>query len=334
MRVPEVGEVFHDRFTLVEVLGEGSFARVFRAHDRAVDAVVALKILTPRFGVYEAKIESRFRREAKLASQLTSPHTVRVREWGKSDDGLLYMAAELVDGEPLSRLLRRKGCLSPRLAVHIAQQVLIALSEAHAAGVLHRDVKPSNIMVSARGTQLHHVTLVDFGLAKPSEADATKITRTGKSAGTPLYMSPEQVYSAPLSPASDIFSLGSVMFDMLTGEHAFDADSMKAIMKSVVSETPVNVAQSRIPPPLRPVLARMLDKDAETRFQSAEEVASELAAIESELDDPDATEPYDAPSNRHAVRTGERDDSRQWILAVFATVVVLLIAIFVLTAIG
>ena len=220
-----------DRYALVNPLGGGGMAVVFLAHDRVLTRNVALKVLRQEYAQDDEFVE-RFRREAISAAALSHPNIVPVYDRGETEDGRYYIAMEYVSGGTLKERIDRDGPLAPRVAVLVASQVAEALGVAHDRGIIHRDVKPRNILVSESGD----VKVADFGIARAASASA--ISRTEDMLGTARYMSPEQAMGEPVGPASDLYSLGVVFYEMLTGRVPFDAELPVALAMKHVNEPP------------------------------------------------------------------------------------------------
>ena len=281
-------EVLDGRYELDSVLGQGGTARVHRGRDRQLGRPVAVKILASPFDRDRAFVE-RFRREARAAAGLSHPNIVAVFDTG-SDGGTDYIVTELVEGETLAERIRRAGSLPPDEAVAIGVDVARALDAAHERGVVHRDVKPGNVMLTPGGG----VKVVDFGIAHSAGSDT--LTGTGVVLGSAAYLSPEQATGAPADARSDIYALGCVLFEMLTGQPPFRADTSVATMYRHVNEeppTPSSVAP--VPPGLEAIVMRCLAKDPAQRFATAPEL--ERALLWASLDG--ATAPL--PTVRDAV---------------------------------
>ena len=283
--LPEPGDLFEGKYLIEDEIGSGGFAAVYRAVDQATERVVAIKILVPleHETDYSERLTARFEREARLLAGLRSQHTVTLFEFGRSVDGLLYLVFEFVDGTTLRDLVRLKGPQAPERVVTILRQVCTALHEAHQSGVLHRDIKPANIMVHDHLEMRDVVKLLDFGIAKPiagnSEVDDETITTFGSVLGTPRYMSPEQLAHQELSPASDIYSLGLVAFELLTGTRAIDEESPTGILRAQLSTEPIEFDRdSAVPRGLRHTVEKMLAKKRDARYQ-------DLAAVVRDLED-------------------------------------------------
>lgn len=282
MDLPEPGKQFQSKYHLHDVLGEGGFATVYRAEDVGAKRIVALKILKPIDGEYPPAIESRFQREVRVVASLRDPHTVTMFDFGRSDDGLLFMVFEYVPGSDLSQLITERGALTQSETVHILSQVLQSLREAHQAGLLHRDIKPENIRLSEYMGDPLRVTLLDFGIAKPVKpgSDMSAITHSGALVGTPRYMSPEQLLERELTPASDIYSLGLVAYEMLVGTPAIRgnqlSDQLRILAGAEILRLPYDAA---VQPAMRRIVDRMISKDPTVRLQTAEQVLRTLASL-------------------------------------------------------
>lgn len=285
MRLPTTGEVFQDKYEVHQIIGKGGFATVYRATDLEVGRDVALKVLSPRDGDYPEAVVARFLREARLLAGLQDPHTITMYDFGKTEDGLLFMVFEYVSGLDLSEVLKRRERLPAGEVAHILKQVLYALREAHNAGVFHRDIKPPNLLIYEYMGQRNCVKLLDFGVAKPVESHPLgpgNLTRKGAMVGTPRYMAPEQIYGRELTPAADIYSLGLVAYEMLTGRPAMDAKTNKERVRQQISEDRTVVPSDVGTPELRRVINRMVLKEPEDRFQTANEALVALRGGNSE----------------------------------------------------
>jgi formylglycine-generating enzyme required for sulfatase activity/tRNA A-37 threonylcarbamoyl transferase component Bud32/dienelactone hydrolase len=275
-------------YRIVEKIGEGGMGVVYRALDTHLDRTVAIKVLRPE-AVGDAERKWRFVREAKAASALNHPHIVTIHDID-SDQGVDFMVMELVDGTPLDRLIPKEG-LPVAQALDYGAQIASALGAAHAAGIVHRDVKPANVIVCSDG----RVKVLDFGLAKLVErgsagAQTTDSTATAETAlprtrdgvilGTVAYMSPEQAQGNPVDARSDVFSFGSVLYEMLAGRRPFEGDSQLQTLASILRDPPAPLASVRrdVPPDLENIVRRSLEKHPEDRYPTAQEMATELSA--------------------------------------------------------
>lgn len=261
------------RYEIASELGRGGMGTVYKAKDPEIGRFVALKVIDlQKIGVAEREeFAARFRQEAMAAGRLNHPNIVTIHDVGKKDN-VAYIAMELVEGRVLSDLLTDRR-LSIDALLDMAIQMATALAHAGHSGIVHRDIKPENIMVLADG----RVKIVDFGIARMDAALA--ITSDGKgAAGSPLYMSPEQVLNHPVDSRSDIFSLGVVLHQMLTGRLPFYGDNVNSVMYQIVNEDPPLPSSLRtsVPDILDPIVSRCLAKDLGARYQSADELADDL----------------------------------------------------------
>ncbi len=269
------GTVLLDRYELLALVGTGGLGRVYRAHDRALDDVVAVKVLGESAS-RSPDLARRFREEIRLARRVRHPHVCAIHEYGE-DGPRRFVVMELVDGIDLHRVLVERGPLPPGEAVEVALQVASGLEAVHAVGIVHRDLKTANIMRDRRGV----VRLLDFGLAKAVEPPAPGAALTGaqRVVGTPEYMSPEQIRGDPMDARSDLYSLGVVLYELLTGATPFRGRSAMDTLAKHLSEPPplYGVAAARLPDPLLPVLQRALAKRPEDRYASCAEMGRALA---------------------------------------------------------
>ena len=217
----EIGTILGGRYRLVELLGQGGMARIYRAHDSELDRYVAVKLLRPEYG-RDPDFGSRFRHEAQAAASLNHPNVVSVYDYGQDEAGP-FIVMELVDGEDLAAIIKRSGALPPRQAARITAETARALQAAHNRGIVHRDVKPGNIMIDREG----RVKVTDFGIAR-AIAEA-QMTLPGTTLGSVHYFSPEQARGDQATASSDIYSLGIVLYELLTGHRPWEADSAAAV---------------------------------------------------------------------------------------------------------
>lgn len=263
------------RYTIVERIGHGGMGAVYRARDTRLDREVALKFLYPRV-TGDADAEERLVAEARAAAALQHPNICVVHEIGETSEGHPFIAMALCEGDTLRQRLAT-GPIEPDETAAIATQVARALSAAHSRRLIHRDVKPGNIILESGGT----IKLLDFGLAKSSEVEAVK---GGSTPGTVAYMSPEQIRGDPIDSRSDLWSLGVVMYEMLAGRRPFRGGSDRVILQAILHETPesLHAIEPGVPAQLAGVVDRLLQKDREARYSSAEAVIAELAQIVSD----------------------------------------------------
>jgi serine/threonine protein kinase len=246
-------------------------ADVFEARDTLLGRRVAVKMLHAQYATDEAFVR-RFRREAQAAANLSHPNIVGIFDWGQ-EGGTYFIVMELVDGRSVRDVLRTEGPLLPRRAVEIASEVAAALSVAHRAGVIHRDIKPGNIMLTRDGT----VKVTDFGIARAWD-DSSELTRTGAVIGTATYFSPEQAQGVTADERSDIYSLGVVLYEMLTGHPPFSGESPVAVAYQHVSTavSPPSTLNPDVGPELDRIVLHALDKNPDARYQSAEDIRKDL----------------------------------------------------------
>ncbi len=267
------------RYRLKARIGSGGMGEVWLAWDEGLKRDVALKILARQA---TGRDLARFEREAFAASSLQSPHTIRVFDFGASDDGVWFIAMEHLDGADLATLVADRGALSIARAVRFARHACASLGEAHSGGIVHRDIKPANLFVTNAGDQFDILKLLDFGIAKVArdEEDAT-VTQAGWIAGTPAYMSPEVCSGASVADArSDIYSLGAVIYYLLTGTPPFTTENVAALMMAHVNETPETPSQrlgALIPHDLEAAILKCLEKRPEARFQRIRDLDAALA---------------------------------------------------------
>jgi serine/threonine protein kinase len=286
---PLLGRVFEGKYRLDERLGGGGMGTVYRATHLLIDRPVALKVLSQRF-VGDQTAQQRFRREARAAGRMQHPNAVTVTDFGATEDGYLYIVMELLEGRTLRDLLARDAPLDPARAVSIMLQTCAAVGAAHEAGLIHRDLKPANIFIEQRSNLAAVVKVLDFGVAKfaveEHDDDYATLTQVGAIIGTPRYMSPEQCSgAAPLTPAADVYSLGIILYEMLTGAVPFSAETPLAVALKQVSEAPQPVREiaPAVPVQLERIVFHALAKNPQARPQSATELRHELISVADEL---------------------------------------------------
>ncbi|MHB8639027.1 MAG: protein kinase domain-containing protein [Candidatus Acidiferrales bacterium] len=268
----EPGDELGERYRIEGLLGQGGMGRVYKAYDKELDRTIALKVLQPELTT-DPNAMQRFKQELLLASRISHKNILRIHDLGEAD-GVKFISMAYVEGKDLHHLLREEGKLPTARAQKIAEQLCEALDAAHSEGVVHRDLKPQNILMGKND----HVYVSDFGLAKSLEASAAGMTRTGQYLGTPKYMAPEQVEAKPVDNRTDLYALGLILYEMVTGEEAFKGDSTLQIMYRRVKEKPPNPKQvnPELPDNLTRVILRCLERDPARRYPNAKEILADL----------------------------------------------------------
>ena len=263
--------VFSGRYELNHLIARGGMAEVYRARDRLLDRPVALKVLFPELSVDRSFVE-RFRREAQAAANLSHPNIVPVFDWGE-DTGTYFIVMEFIDGRPLSSILKTAGPLSAERTADIGAHVAAALGYAHKHGVIHRDVKPGNVLITDEG----QVKVTDFGIARAINTEES-LTQTGAVMGTATYFSPEQAEGIGVDARSDIYSLGVVLFEMVTGRPPFLGDTPVAVASKHVRDNPPvpREINASIPPTFEAIILKSMAKDPDYRYATAEELRADL----------------------------------------------------------
>ncbi|HAN30077.1 MAG TPA: hypothetical protein DCQ06_00630 [Myxococcales bacterium] len=304
-----IGDVIGGRYRAVEIIGQGGFGAVYKCTHVATGDTLALKVL--RTDVESnADVIARFRQEAKATSRLKHPNTVRVFDFGQMDDGNLFLAMEFLEGRTLTEVMREDSPLEPKRLVKIALQVLKSLSEAHSRGLVHRDLKPDNVFVQNIHGEPDFVRVLDFGIAKSMSTEKQDITSTGAVIGTPKYMSPEQARGQSVDQRTDIYSLGVILYEALTGTPPFLADTPLAMILRRVTEEPPRVHDCLVRPAPRllcDAVLRSMSRHPVHRFETADEFAS---ALEEGLNSPvvDANSNQTAAYSPSDLAEGTNDD--------------------------
>jgi serine/threonine protein kinase/formylglycine-generating enzyme required for sulfatase activity/Leucine-rich repeat (LRR) protein len=316
-RPDSLGRIGH--YEVLQVLGQGGFGIVFRAFDDVLQRVVAVKVLAPQLAA-TSPARKRFLREARSSAQVRHENVVQVYEVGETP--LPYIAMEFIPGETLQQRLNRIGPVDPAEVVRVGRQVAEGLAAAHATDLIHRDIKPGNVLLES-GPQ-HRAKITDFGLARA--ADDASISQSGIIAGTPMYMAPEQALGHKLDQRADLFSLGSMLYQMVAGRAPFRANSTVAVLKRVAEDTPRDIREiiPETPKWLCDIIAKLHAKNPDDRYQSAREIADVLADCEQQLKTHGTLKDYSRipGGNPQPRRTG-----RKWKRA--AAAVVLLLAVTV-----
>ena len=279
-RMPSAGDVVDDVFRVEEELDHGNFGAVYKATDLLEKRILALKVLKP--GPHdEDELRQRFEREARLIYSLHHPHVVQVYYYGETESDLPYMAMEYLQGTDLKMLLRHHGELSAALARRIAIESLSALHIAHETGIVHRDLKPGNIYLVNDGGR-GHVKVLDFGFAKALESeDSREITNAGTLVGTPAYMSPELVHKRDVGPPADLYAMGLILAEMLTGEKVVQIESVyDTVLFQGAEEKKIRLPDELLDSPFGPVLEKSTAKRLGRRYETAFEMIEDLRSLD------------------------------------------------------
>jgi serine/threonine-protein kinase len=274
---PLVGRVIADRYLVLAPLGEGGMGRVYLGEHVKMNRQCAIKVMNASL-VNDTESLQRFAREASNAARILHPNVAAVFDYGEMDK-IVYLVMEYVEGEPLSVILAREGALEPRRAIEIARQIADGLHGAHELGIVHRDLKPDNVIVARTRSGKEVPKVVDFGIAKAlSEAPQDALTRSGLVIGTPEYMSPEQLLGDPVDARADIYSLGCILYQMLTGSAAFAGDTREQMIRRRLHEAPPHVrdVDPSLPGRLDTLIVHMLARSPDDRLASAAEVRDQL----------------------------------------------------------
>jgi eukaryotic-like serine/threonine-protein kinase len=283
---PLIGRVVNERFKISALIARGGMGKVYRAEQAPLGRVCALKVLNPSYaGDQDPEFHKRFFLEASIASKLTHPNTVTIFDYGKTDDDVYFMAMEYLDGCTLYRAIREATHFAEERAAHVARQICRALREAHALGVIHRDLKPANIFLVEHGDETDFVKVLDFGLVKNISGDGKgeDLTQTGLFMGSPKYMAPEQIRGDRVDARTDIYALGIIMYEMITGKVPFDRPNSVNILMAHVNEEPPAMRQMNpnitLSPAFEETVMRCMAKDPDQRFRSMDEVLAALKRV-------------------------------------------------------
>jgi serine/threonine-protein kinase len=287
---PLIGKVIHDRFRIVAPIARGGMGAVYKAEQAPLGRLVALKVLSPRHDEEkDPEFKRRFFLEAATVAKLTHPNTVTVFDYGSGDDdNLFFIAMELLEGVTLRQAIKADGCFAPARALHVAKQICRSLREAHRLGVIHRDMKPGNVMLLSQGDEADYVKVLDFGLVKDvgKPDEDTDLTQQGIFMGSPKYMSPEQIQGEKVDARSDIYAVGVLLFEMLTGRAPFVRDKQVQILMDHLRtpvppiDTPEGIEP--VPPEVRALVLRCLAKKPEDRFDDMDQLLAAMKTLEGE----------------------------------------------------
>jgi len=304
---PLIGRTVNDRYRIVEVIGQGGMGRVYKALQSPLDRVVALKILGAGHD-RDPHFYKRFFLEASVTARLTHPNTITLYDYGRTEDGIFFIAMEYLDGRTLSQAMQQDGPLAQERVIHVAQQICRSLREAHALGIIHRDLKPANVILLRQQDDHDFVKVLDFGLVKFFHGDNPDgdITNAGTFMGSPHYIAPEQARNQGPDQRCDIYSLGVLLYHMLTGEVPFTAPNPVDIILKHLHEAPVPPRELRpdlaIDPRLEAIVLRCMAKERADRFQSMDELLGALKLLRQQLTGTAAPYPAAAPSTPDSLR--------------------------------
>ena len=276
------GRTLNNRYLVEKKIGEGGFGAVYRARQTQMNRVVALKVLHARMAK-DQQVVGRFKREAQASSLLRAPHTVQVYDFDQTPEGVMYLAMELLDGRSLHAILGEEGALDPVRVARVMDGIAESLGEAHGQGIVHRDIKPENIYLEPR-PQPDFVKVLDFGIAKIVSGDGSQgpaLTAVGQTLGTLEYMSPEQLMGQALDGRSDLYALGILAYEMLTGTLPFPAKTPGEMITAHLKTVPPPPSKKipAIPPLLDQIILKLLEKNRDKRFKDTTELRAELARV-------------------------------------------------------
>ncbi|MBX3232668.1 MAG: serine/threonine protein kinase, partial [Labilithrix sp.] len=298
-----LGKTLEGRYAIEALLGEGGMGFVYLGRHKLIDKRVAIKILRSDLAA-DVEMTERFLNEARAASSIGSPHIVDISDFGRLPDGAAYFAMEFLDGVSLSKISGDGKVVPAARLVHVAKQIARGLGVAHSRGVVHRDLKPDNVMLIQRGEDRDFVKVLDFGIAK-LQGEQAKLTRAGSVFGTPHYMSPEQAAGVPVDHRTDIYSLGVMLYEMAVGRVPFDADNFMGILTQHMYKAPapmraVALPGYDVPPSLEAIIVKALSKKPELRYATMEEMIVDLEKVERGIV-PDAFSEVTSRSDLYAV---------------------------------
>lgn len=318
-------------YKIIGKLGAGGMATVYKAHELSLNRMVALKILSPRLSD-DADFIKRFHREAQSAAQLNHPNIVQIYAIGE-EEGFHYFAMEYLKGKTLSNIKKEEGSLPADRSIAIIKQVTAALGEAHKAGLVHRDIKPCNIMLDDAG----NAKVTDFGIAYVADAK-TKLTQDGSIIGTPEYLSPEQCEGKTVDGRSDIYSLGVTLYELLTGKTPYEADTPVSMLMKIVKGNfpPIGQVNPAVPEPVQKIVEKMMQTDPQNRYANTDELLKELQEVEKVPTIPEVSaapgsaikqpEPAAVPAVTHSIEPHfqEKKKSGVWSAVTVAVIIAVL----------
>jgi serine/threonine protein kinase len=281
---PLIGRLINGRFKIVSVIARGGMGKVYKAEQSPLGRLCALKVLSPKYeGDRDPEFHKRFFLEASTAAKLTHSNTVTIFDYGQDGDDLYYIAMEFIEGRTLHRTLREEGPFDEARTAVVASQICRSLREAHGLGVVHRDLKPGNILLTDRADESDMVKVLDFGLVKDVTGEAEDLTQAGLFMGSPKYMAPEQILGGEISPRTDIYSLGVMMYEMLAGKVPFDRGASVGTLMAHVNDPvpPMRQVNPKLQasPTMENIVVRCLEKDPDKRFNSMKDLLNALKRV-------------------------------------------------------
>jgi eukaryotic-like serine/threonine-protein kinase len=284
---PLIGRVINGRFKIVSVIARGGMGKVYKAEQSPLGRLCALKVLSPKYeGDRDPEFHKRFFLEASTAAKLTHANTVTIFDYGQDGDDLYFIAMEYIEGRTLHRALREEGPLDEIRTAHIAGQICRSLREAHGLGVVHRDLKPGNILLADRADERDVVKVLDFGLVKDVTGEAEDLTQAGLFMGSPKYMAPEQILGGEITARTDVYSLGVMMYEMLTGKVPFDRGASVGTLMAHVNDPlpPMRQVNPKLQasPTMENIVNRCLEKEPNKRFNSMKDLLNALKRVGNE----------------------------------------------------
>ena len=273
----EIGQIIKERYEIIQLLGEGGMSYVYKANDKQLKRTVAIKTLKPNY-VQQEKFVERFKREAQTAANLNHPNIVQIFDWGIGDEPFFVM--EYIEGNTLTSIIAKRRTISLNDVLFIGAQVSSGLQAAHSKGLVHRDIKPGNIMITPEGK----VKVTDFGIVS-LQNEESDITKTGSILGTASYISPEQAQGKPVSKESDLYSLGTVLYELITGRPPFEGDTPIATATKHITDKPekLSVFRPDIPKGIENAVLKLLHKYPKDRFKNAEDLRAVLLQQKTQL---------------------------------------------------
>jgi eukaryotic-like serine/threonine-protein kinase len=281
---PLIGRTINGRFKILGVIARGGMGKVYKAEQSPLGRICALKVLSPKYeGDRDPEFHKRFFLEASTAAKLTHPNTVTIFDYGQDGDELYYIAMEYIEGRTLHRVLREEHTIEEERVIHVASQICRSLREAHNLGVVHRDLKPGNILLSDRSDERDIVKVLDFGLVKDVTGEAEDLTQAGLFMGSPKYMAPEQILGEEITARTDIYSLGVMMYEMITGKVPFDRGASVGTLMAHVNDPPPPIRtinpKAQSSPAMEAIVYRCLEKQPDKRYVSMKDLLNALKRV-------------------------------------------------------